>query len=183
MLRTRLVAAASVVCVAGFLLAGCSGSSLDMFKSSPPPPQALQFESEPPGASVQTSMSQGQSCVTPCSLTVPVVSQTATFTMNGYVPQTLPIALHEREHSMFSHPPPDLVPNPAVVALQPVPPPPRKARPKPRKMVAKPPRAAAQPGSIAAPEPPAQQQDNAFPPPPAPQPAGGSPFPPPPPTR
>jgi PEGA domain len=176
MLRTRLVAAVSVIGVAGCLLAGCSGSSsLDWFKPAPPPPQVLQFESEPAGASVQTS--QGQTCQTPCSLTVPVASQTATFSMNGYVPQTIPISVHEREHSMFSHPPPDLVPNPAVVALQPVPPPARKGKLKPHKVSARP-RPAARPGDIAAPEPERTEQDNAFPAPPAP--AGISPFPPPP---
>ena len=38
----------------------------DMFKTSPPPPEVLQFQSVPAGATVQTA--QGQTCSTPCSL-------------------------------------------------------------------------------------------------------------------
>ena len=59
MLRVRLIVTASVVALAT-ALAGCSGSSLSMpdwmsFHSSPPPPTALQFESDPPGADVRTA--------------------------------------------------------------------------------------------------------------------------------
>jgi len=72
MLRVRLIVTASVVALAA-TLAGCSGSSLALpdwmsFNSAPPPPPALQFESDPPGADVRTA--QGQTCLTPCSLTV-----------------------------------------------------------------------------------------------------------------
>ncbi len=189
MLRGRLFAVAIIAL--GAALAGCSssGSTSDMFKSSPPA-QVIQFQSVPPSANVQTA--QGQTCSTPCSLAVPVTGQAVSFTLNGYVPQTVQLAVHQGEGSMFSTPPPDLVPNPVVAMLQalPPPPPPRKvAKPRPRNTVARPKPAAARPAStqgptepaIAAPEQaPAQDQDNVFPPPP---PTSASPFPPPPPTR
>jgi hypothetical protein len=195
MLRIRPFAVARlVVCatIVGAALAGCSssGSSFsDMFKPSPPPPQVMRFDSVPPGANVQTA--QGQTCSTPCALALPMNSQAVAFSLNGYVPQSIQLSVQQPEGSLFSTPPPNLVPNPVVAQLQVLPPAPRKeAKPKPRKMVARPkpaaPRSAAprpamttgptQP-SIAAPE---QQpaQDNVFPPPPPPN--SPSPFPPPP---
>jgi hypothetical protein len=186
MLRVRLFAAATIAM--GAALAGCSSSgSSDWFKPSPPPPQVLQFESVPAGANVQTA--QGQTCSTPCSLALPITSQAVTFSMNGYVPQTIPLSVHQPEGSLFSNPPPDLVPNPVVATLQAMPPPPSKpAKPRPRKMVAKPRPAAPRPASMSGPTQPsiaapeqAPAQDSAFPPPP--QMNSPSPFPPPPPTR
>ena len=162
MSRVRLIVTASVVALAT-ALAGCSGSSLSMpdwmsFHSSPPPPTALQFESDPPGADVRTA--QGQTCLTPCSLTVPPENQSVSFAKNGYLPQTVQVTVRMPEHSMFENPPPDIQPNPVAVVLQPAPPPRRMApRPKAHKTAAR----------ASAPSPPQQQ------------PAGGSPFPPPPP--
>jgi PEGA domain-containing protein len=157
MLRVRLIVAASVVALAP-ALAGCSSSLPDWmsFKSSPPPPTALQFESDPPGADVRTA--QGQTCLTPCSLTVPPENQSVSFAKNGYLPQTVQVTVRMPEHGMFDNPPPDIQPNPVAVVLQPAPPPHKLApRPKPR-----PHKTAARAGA---------------PPPPPP---GGSPFPPPP---
>jgi hypothetical protein len=186
MLRVRLFAVATIAL--GAALAGCSssGSMSDWFKSSPPPPQVLQFQSVPAGANVQTA--QGQTCSTPCSLAVPVTSQAVSFALNGYEPQTVQIAVHQGEGSLFSTPPPDLVPNPVVATLQALPPPPSRkmVKPKPRKMVARPRSAAPRPASgptepsIAAPER-SPSQDNVFPTPPATN--SPSPFPPPPQTR
>ncbi len=190
MLRSRLVAA--VTFVIGIALAGCSSTSAPSWLTpSPPSPpmQALQFESEPPGATVQSS--QGQTCLTPCSLTVPVMSQSVSIAMNGFVPQSIPLTVNQPEHSLFSSPPPTLSPNPVIASLQAIPKPAvkpkRKLKPKPKVAAkttmhaAKPP-ATRQP-SIAAPEPapaPAPAQDNVFPPPP---PMSPSAFPPPPQTR
>ena len=183
MLRVRLFAVATIT--SGAALAGCSssGSTSDMFKPSPPPAQVIQFQSIPAGANVQTA--QGQTCSTPCSLGVPVTGQAVSFSLNGYVPQTIQLAVHQAEGSWFSTPPPDLVPNPVVATLQVLPPPappPRRVKLRPRKTVARP-RPAAPQGptepSIAAPEQ-APAQDNVFPPPP---PTSASPFPPPPATR
>jgi hypothetical protein len=158
MLRVRLIVTASIVALAT-ALAGCSSSLPDWmsFKSSPPPPTALQFESDPPGADVRTA--QGQTCLTPCSLTVPPENQSVSFAKNGYLPQTVQVTVRMPEHGMFDNPPPDIQPNPVAIVLQPAPPPHKLApKPKPR-----PHKTAARAG--------------APPPPPSP---GGSPFPPPP---
>ncbi|MGH6670557.1 MAG: PEGA domain-containing protein [Xanthobacteraceae bacterium] len=108
-------------------LAGCSAltfarSSRERSLASP---QTLQFESVPSGADVRTG--QGQTCQTPCSLALPVQSQSVTFAKNGFVPQTVQIAVDQPppEHSFFSHrPPPTLAPNPVKAALLIAPPPP-----------------------------------------------------------
>lgn len=184
MLRVRLFAVAMIL--TGAALAGCTSSSSSLFSSSPPPPEVMPFQSVPAGATVQTA--QGQTCSTPCSLAVPVSPQAVTFSLNGYVPQTVQLAVHQGEGSWFNTPPPDLVPNPVVAQLQAIPPPPPRtvAKPRPHRTVARPKPAARRPASasgptqpsIAAPEPAAPAQDTVFPPPP---PASASPFPPPPP--
>jgi hypothetical protein len=163
----RIIVSISVVGIVGVLLAGCSSSSApDWLKPAPPPPQALQFESTPPSVNVQTS--QGQTCRTPCSLAVPVMSQSVMFALDGYVSQTIPISVREPEHSFFNQKPPYLLPNPVQVAMVALPPPP-KGKPKLRrgvgpKLAPKPvaaapaPMPSAAPRPIAAPEP----EDNAF---------------------
>jgi hypothetical protein len=162
MSRIRLIVGVSTGGIAGIVLAGCSSLS-----TAPPPPQALQFESTPPGVNVQTS--QGQTCRTPCSLAVPVMSQSVMFALDGYVSQTIPISVREGDHSWFNSKPPLLLPNPVQVAMVALPPPP-KGTPKLRrgvgapKVVPKPAAAApdpmpsATPGRIIAPEP----EDNGY---------------------
>jgi hypothetical protein len=55
----------------GFMLAACSTTmpslNLDFMKSAPHA-ETLAIESEPPGAEAKTSL--GQSCLTPCQLSV-----------------------------------------------------------------------------------------------------------------
>ena len=132
----------------GGALAGCSVSFPNWISpiSSTPPPQPLRFKSEPPDAEARTA--QAQACQTPCSLTVPSENQAITFTKNGFLPQTIQIAIGEPpEHSHFeSAPPPSLTPNPVVVTLQPVAPPKRVVKQRPPKPVSKlAPRASAAP--------------------------------------
>jgi hypothetical protein len=162
----RLIVGISVSGIAGILLAGCSSSSTpDWLKPAPPPPSALQFESTPAGVNVQTA--QGQTCRTPCSLAVPIMSQSVMFSLDGYASQTIPISVREPEHSFFNQKPPYLLPNPVQVAMVALPPPPkvkpklrRGVGPKPApKPVAAAPMPSAAPRPIAAPEP----EDNAFP--------------------
>ena len=63
--------------------------SLDIFKSTPAT-EVLRVESEPPGADARTS--QGQSCRTPCELTVQSGGDmTVSFALNGYQPQTVQV--------------------------------------------------------------------------------------------
>jgi hypothetical protein len=132
---SRVIAA--VAC--GLTLAACSMSmpSLDFFKSSPATEQ-LRIESEPPGADARTS--QGQTCRTPCELTVPSGGELAvTVAMNGYQPQTLPVRPEASDGGSGK-----LQPNPVYVELQAVAPvkPGKKAPAKKRtSAVAKPPAA------------------------------------------
>jgi hypothetical protein len=182
MSRVGLVIAA--VAGLGVALAGCSGMS-DMFSSQPaaPPMESVQFESQPPGAEVRSE--QGQTCLTPCALSIAAQSQAVTINKIGFVPQTIQITAGEPpDHSFWeSTPPPTLVPNPVQVVLQAVAPPPKPVhRRKPRQVSSRT-RTAAKSG---------QQQGStgsAFPDPPpqsgapATEPAGdpgASPFPPPP---
>jgi len=63
--------------------------SLDIFKSTPAT-EVLRVESEPPGADARTS--QGQSCRTPCELTVQAGGEmTVAFSLTGYQPQTVQV--------------------------------------------------------------------------------------------
>jgi hypothetical protein len=104
----------------GFALAACSMSmpSFDFFRSSPST-EVLRIESEPPGADARTS--QGQTCRTPCELTVPTDSELAvTVQMTGYQPQTMPVRADGK----------GLQPNPVYVELQPAAPV-RPAKPAP----------------------------------------------------
>jgi len=83
--------------------------SLDFLKSSPQT-EALAIESEPPGAEAKAST--GQSCRTPCQLTVqPGGELSVTLALNGYQPQT--VSIREAEGSS------KLAPNPVFVELQP----------------------------------------------------------------
>ena len=101
-----------VVVACGFTVAACSASipSLDFLKSSPPT-AALRFESEPPGAEVKAS---GQTCHTPCELTVQVTELSATFELKGYQPQT--ISVRSETSGVLSAP--RFVPNPVHADLQ-----------------------------------------------------------------
>src|SRR5262245_61620955 len=75
----------------GFMLAACSATmpSLDFLKSTPQP-EALAIESEPPGADAKTSL--GESCRTPCKLSVQPCSEfSVTVALSGYQPQTVSV--------------------------------------------------------------------------------------------
>jgi hypothetical protein len=90
-----------------------------------PEPQALRFESAPPGADVTVNVGPNQppqTCKTPCSLTLPLNQQSVTVALNGYVPQTFAVDVRDAK---------DFVPNPVQVTLQAAHPKPH--RPKPAK--------------------------------------------------
>ncbi len=96
--------------------------SFDMFKSGPST-EVLRIELEPPGADARTS--QGQTCRTPCELTVPTDNELAvTVQMTGYQPQTLPVRVDGKGGDSR------LQPNPVYVELQPAAPV-KPARPAP----------------------------------------------------
>jgi hypothetical protein len=107
-----------VAAVMGVSLTGCS-SALSS-NSSSEQLQALKFESDPPGAEIRTS--KGQTCTTPCELSVPSREQLVTITKNDYLPQTVQITLGPQpDHSFWENPPPTLAPNPVHVVLHPAP--------------------------------------------------------------
>jgi hypothetical protein len=111
---SRIGLVAAVTAVVGVSLAGCSSMSSS---SSAEQAQALNFESDPPGAEIRTT--EGLTCTTPCALTVPSQDQTVAISKDGYVPQTLQVTTGPQpEHSFWQHPPPTLVPNPVHVVLK-----------------------------------------------------------------
>jgi hypothetical protein len=160
----------------GLLLAACSSSSdwmsMDGFKSAPMPWNALplmetvQFETEP--AEATATLSTGQNCKTPCSVSVPVDKPfSVTFTLNGYQPAS------EQVESVLVDGSTKLRPNPVSAELTPAPPPPKpKKKPPVRKKTSAAKPVASKPAATtaAAPPPPA-----ATAPPPAP--AASSPWP------
>jgi hypothetical protein len=144
------------VTACGFVLAACSMSmpGLDFFKSTPTT-EALRLESEPPGADARTP--QGQSCRTPCELTVTAATETAiSFSLAGYQPQTIPVR---------PEPPPGLIdpnlmvrlsPNPVYAELVPngrLPQQKKKASPPRKRPVASRPPAGAPATQVGAPDP------------------------------
>jgi hypothetical protein len=89
--------------------------------------QALNVESDPMGAEIRTT--EGQTCITPCALTVPSQDQTVVISKDGYAPQTLQITTGPPpDHHFWQHSAPTLVPNPLRVVLKPMPKPVPRAR-------------------------------------------------------
>src|SRR5262245_16043822 len=140
----------------GFTLAACSASmpSLDFFKSSPAT-ETLRIESEPPGADARTS--QGQTCRTPCELTVQGAGDlSVTFALNGYQPQTVAWKSNPANGGA------KLSPNPLYVELQaaaaPTPAKKKTVKKKPATAAATQPPPAAAPATAAFPPPPASAE-------------------------
>ena len=109
------------VTACGLILAACSMSipSLDFFRSGPTT-EVLRIESEPPGADARTA--DGQSCRTPCELTVPSAGEVAvSFALPGYQPQTIAIRSEASPSAGYgeSSSPARMQPNPVYAELQP----------------------------------------------------------------
>src|SRR5688572_23110702 len=125
-----------VTVACGLLLAGCSSMpSMDFLPSLSGGGANIpaRFESEPQGADVRTS--NGQTCKTPCSLALPAADFTATFSVNGYQPQTVPVQIRSpevRSEAEFAGVA-EFSPNPVVAALEPAPPPPKRRAAPPKK--------------------------------------------------
>ena len=133
------------VMACGFMLAACSATmpSLDFLKSTPQP-ETLAIESEPPGADAKTSL--GESCRTPCKLSVQPGSEfSVTFALSGYQPQTVSV----RPETEGAAAAPRLAPNPVHVDLRPAAPP-KKLVAKKKKPVAAAARPAAPPPKASA---------------------------------
>ena len=130
-----------VIVAAGLGLAGCSSFSMpEMFKSTPPA-VTVQMESLPPGAEARTST--GQSCKTPCSVSVAAENSfSVTFTLPKYQPETVPVQVI-RDPENFGA---TIDPNPVYAELQPAAPSAKGRKGAPKAAAApktkKPPRAA-----------------------------------------
>jgi hypothetical protein len=134
-----IMSRAVVAC--GFMLSACSATmpslNLDFMKSAPQA-ETLAIESEPPGAEAKTSL--GQSCLTPCQLSVQSDSEfSVTLALSGYQPQTVSV----RSEAEGATAAPRLAPNPVHVDLQAVAP--KKPVSKKKKPVAAAARPAASP--------------------------------------
>ncbi len=149
-----------VIAIAGFglTLAGCAswgGSwtswtpNWDFLPKAQPAAVNIQFQSEPPGAEARTST--GGSCQTPCGLAMdPTKEFSVTFTLAGYLPQTVPVAVSQPEgrsegvSAAEAEADRAFIPNPVTVELEPAPKaPPKKPAPKPAAKPAPKPGAAA----------------------------------------
>lgn len=111
----------------GLLLAACSSTpdwmSLDALKPAPIT-EAIQFETEPAGATA--TLSTGQNCKTPCSISAPTDKPVSvTFTLAGYQPAS------EQIESVLVDGSTKLRPNPVTAEMTPAPPPPKAAPKKP----------------------------------------------------
>ena len=113
--------------------------SLDFFRSGPST-EVLRIESEPPGADARTA--EGQSCRTPCELTVPSAGEVAvSFALPGFQPQTIAVRSEAPPSASYGEGAgaARMQPNPVYAELQPAAPQrqqKKKAAP-PKKKVAK----------------------------------------------
>lgn len=155
--------------------------SFDVFKSSPAT-EVLRIESEPPGADARTA--EGQSCRTPCELTVPSTGEVAiSFALQGYNPQTINVRAEAPATTSFAEgaPASRMQPNPVYAELTPTAPARQKKKaPATKKKVAakKSVTADGEPMPSAGPPPasqPAQDPGNSYP--------SNYPWPPPPPSQ
>jgi hypothetical protein len=143
-----------VIAVAGLSLAGCSSfpsMSWDSFKPTPPTMQ-VQLESAPKGADAVTSLGPG--CKTPCSVTVapPDAGFSVTYTMNRFLPATVPVQVIRTPGDLGSPSTTTLEPSPVFAELKPAKPvKPVKKMMRPKKP--KPPAAAEAPPPAASPFP------------------------------
>ena len=110
--------------------------SFDFFRSGPAT-EVLRIESEPPGADARTA--EGQSCRTPCELTVPATGEVAiSFALQGYNPQTINVRAEAPAAASYAEAssPARMQPNPVYAELTPAAPGRQKKSSPPKKKVA-----------------------------------------------
>jgi hypothetical protein len=109
---------AAVLVLSAAALVGCSGLSGSGTGSADKPKVA--FESRPPGAQVSLAPS-GVGCTTPCSVPAPDTggNYNATFTLPGYVSQTLPVKIIVTKQNWYSSDLVEVSPNPLFAVLEP----------------------------------------------------------------
>jgi len=110
---------------------------MDFFRSGPAT-EVLRIESEPPGADARTA--EGQSCRTPCELTVPATGEVAiSFALQGYNPQTINVRAEAAAATSYAEAgPARMQPNPVYAELTPSAPSrqKKKSAPPPKKKIA-----------------------------------------------
>jgi len=113
--RRAIVAIAALVVVAA-VLADCSGLP---GAAAPADKPKVAFESRPPGAQATLSPG-GAGCTAPCSVPAPDTSgnYNVTFTLPGYVPQTLPIKITVTKENWYSSELVEVSPNPVLAVLE-----------------------------------------------------------------
>ncbi|HEY6255813.1 MAG TPA: hypothetical protein VIY51_08470 [Xanthobacteraceae bacterium] len=119
-------AARPIGTLACLALASCSAVSsnvpiMDLLPAPTAP--TLMIDSTPPGAEARASY--GGVCRTPCELPIPVTDTfTVTYTLEGYLPQTIPVrAILAVKSALIDTTPPRFEPNPLLADLKPAPPP------------------------------------------------------------
>jgi hypothetical protein len=112
------------LCSIGVVALGVGGCAM----IAGPPTTQIQINSEPPGAVAQ--LPNGQSCTTPCGLTVPRNEAfSVTFSKEGFQEQTVEVRPQTRSSgSLFGSPETELTPNPVYAKLEPASPPRRSRR-------------------------------------------------------
>jgi PEGA domain len=133
MLMSRVIA----IVACGLILAACSMSmpGMDLFRSSPAT-EVLRIESEPPGADARTA--EGQSCRTPCELTVNAAGEVAiSFSLPGYSSQVVSVRAEAAPAASYAEgaPPPRMQPNPVYAELTPATTPRPKQKTPPKKKI------------------------------------------------
>jgi len=106
----------ATILVLGTALAACSGLPGTTASDKP----KVAFESRPPGAQASLAPS-GAGCTTPCSVPAPDQggNYNVTFTLPGYVSQTLPVKIIVAKENWYSSPLVEVSPNPVFAVLAP----------------------------------------------------------------
>ncbi len=110
---------ALTVVICGVGLAACS--SMPGFNAFKPKPTTtlLLIQSTPPGADARTSL--GKTCRTPCTMQIGSAEDfTVSFSLNGYMPQTLTVHSSMSEGGWMEAPSPVLNPSSLFASLEPV---------------------------------------------------------------
>jgi hypothetical protein len=119
MLRASYRTLAVVIFSVG--LASCSSVAMPGFNAFKPKPTTtlMLIQSTPPGAEARTSL--GKTCRTPCTMLIGSGEDfTVSFSLNGYIPQTLTVHSTMSEGGFTTAPSPVLNPSSLFATLEPV---------------------------------------------------------------
>jgi hypothetical protein len=114
--------------IIGIALARCSSMpGFDAMKQKPEN-TFLLIQSNPSGAEARSSL--GATCHTPCTMSIGAGNDfTVSYTLDGYVPQTVTVHSTMSTGGFMSAPSPTLNPNPVFATLEPVAPQAKASKP------------------------------------------------------